>query len=247
MGSPEPTANRPWLQGFSALADISDVCCQAATGQHGKLQSASSLGVWDGVNICQRCILVFYILLCPLPVYIDRNLWFGFCAGLSARLEVIQTSHLPSGILAPGLLVLYSSSVGSTKSAADPGPSPEAARTHTGMATSAAVLEVLEKTNFQVNCSAVSHFTRWETRAEHLFLFGFPRLLCVDYSHCLFNHHQGAFKYGTARSNNITSVSQWKTMGEKKKKISGDLSVPFSQPVKTPCVTLRELLMKFVK
>lgn len=33
VGSMEPAANRPWLQGFSVLSDSWDVCSQPASGE----------------------------------------------------------------------------------------------------------------------------------------------------------------------------------------------------------------------
>lgn len=92
--------------------------------------------------------------------------WFRFCAGFSAWLQVIQTSHMTCGVLAPGHLVLYCSSVSTTKTTVGPEPRPRVARSHTGMTTSSAVIQVLGKTNFHVNCwvvvQGVLHFTRCE-------------------------------------------------------------------------------------
>lgn len=116
VGSFKLTATRPWLQGFSVLSDSWDVCSQPAPGEAWKTsvcKFSGSVGEREGegafynvirLTHCttEKAVRVIYTVrdvsyqkhwnfFCCSRIVLS---WFRFCAGFSAWLPVIQTSHI---------------------------------------------------------------------------------------------------------------------------------------------------------
>lgn len=134
---------------FYYVIRLSDTSSFTHTNTHTALQGWESCTSNENVylfkaEICHNQKKTF---LCGIGLF-----WFHFFPGFPAWL--ISSTYKPCDILALGHLLLYSSSVTTTKTTVGQEPRLPAARNHTGMTTSTAIIQALERTNFHVNCRA---------------------------------------------------------------------------------------------